>query len=276
MNKAERIINKIKKSYIAILIGVILFVISSIITISQGVSLMREYYDNSFGYKRKLTDDLYKLAPDTNIAYFEKILGNPVFINEKSDNKKLDEPIQKEFIFINKYYLIQAITGKNDKVLAYSITAESQDDPPVFIFWQGTTDIKINLGMSSFSMLSGEPVRARLNCGARRGSYNEEYYFGNPGYYLTYIFSINDIADTIPSLCDEEFLHGDVGVDYSNDNEIDITNEKIQKFRKESAINTITITSPFTIGKDLLFEPGPNKDQIRLLDRFSHNKNKEE
>lgn len=269
MNKAEKIVIKLKKSYVAILLGLIMLSLSSIITISQGTSLIKEYYLSSFGRKTKLTDDIYKLAPDTNIGYFERILGSPVFINEKTDEKNIKESTQKEYIFINDYFYIQAITGKNDKVIAYSITPTNKGTHPLFSFWEGNDEIKLELNKSTFKVLNDKPEEARLYCGARRGGYSEEYYFGNPGNYQTYIFSINDILG-FPSLCQEEFMNGNIGIDYSKNNEVDIENEKIQKARKEDVINTITITAPFISGKDLLFELGPNLDQIRILDTFPH------
>lgn len=254
MNKAEKIVNKLKKSYVAILMGLFLLLLSSAITISQGTALLKEYYYDTLGHKKKLINDIYKLAPSTNIGYFERILGNPVFVNEKTDEKNTKEPTQKEYIFINDYFYVQAITGKNEKVLAYSVTGEDL----VFNIWSGIKNIDLKLGKSTFEVVDDKPEKIELYCGARRGGYSEEYYFGNPGNYQTYIFSLNDINGGFPQMCLE-----DVGT-----NNVSLENEEVRKLRKEQVINTFTITSPGISGKDLLFGQGPDMDQVRILNRF--------
>jgi len=258
VDRAERIINKIKKSYPAVVIIATLFLLSSIITISQGVNVAKNYYEKTLGKKQGYLDDVKKLSAGTNIDYIKRIVGNPVFVH-KIGNKKNDEKL-KEYIFVNDMFYTQVITDDTDTVLMYSVTTRNIGFNPTFEEWDGEKYVSITLGKSHFVDFQNIPDKVNVYCGARRVNYSEEHYFGNPGKYQTYILSENDagvFSEESANPCDIQ--------DPASDN-IDPNNEKVTKFRREGLVNTFSVTSPLYVNEDeFVFNYGPNLDEVRVL-----------
>ncbi|WP_409073648.1 ETEC_3214 domain-containing protein [Micromonospora chalcea] len=89
--------------------------------------------------------------------------------------------------------------------------------------------------------------------GARRSSYWERYYWGNPGLYLTWYLGYTDCGYS---------RHPVVPPDTSGS---EATEETIQKFRRTTSINSILVTrgSPSIDFHDI----GPDLDVVRLAVR---------
>ena len=95
--------------------------------------------------------------------------------------------------------------------------------------------------------------------GAHNFYYSEEYYFGNPGYYQSWIFALSG--------------SGFLGLNYENSENfvvppgrrnienVDIKEEDIKIFRSKAIINTYTITSPLL---NFDYNSYPN-DRLRLI-----------
>ncbi|KKR07323.1 MAG: hypothetical protein A3B13_02075 [Candidatus Liptonbacteria bacterium RIFCSPLOWO2_01_FULL_45_15] len=260
-------VETIKKSSPVIAFGIGLFLISSLITISQGIKIIHEYYTNTLGYKTKLIKNIELLYAGVNIDYFKQNFGAPLFVNH---NLKIN---RIEYIFINKYFYLQAITDEVDTVLAYSITTRESDFNPSIELGPYTNEnkiVNIKLGITHFSDLKdlGNPGNIFSFVGAHDFFYGEEYYFGNPGKYQSFYFATNESGyfDT-----KDEF-----GLPVE-EKDIQIDNPRVQKFRGSQIINTYMITAPLTDAKDLFlngfsnvnffggFYIGPNSSQVRVI-----------
>ncbi len=274
--KLEKLIVRAKKYPVIIIVGIVLIILSSIITISEGGSILLRYYQETVGYKHQLQEEIYKLSAETNIDYFKSILGGPVFVNGLSLDKR-------EYIFVNQYFYAQVITDKEGKSLAYSITTRSKDfNPKITLLSGGSTyepstgeekssELSIFLGKTNFSELDqlfGEPIYFTY-VGAHNFFYSEEYSFGNPGNYQSFIFSINESGYLdIPEIPDSFF-------EFQPKQSISSSDHEVERFRSGAEINTFTITAPFVKGEDFLSDAdknrlggfifGPDYNQVRIL-----------
>jgi len=264
-------INTIKRSNLFIIAGLVVVLLSSIITIAQGVSIIKNQYEKSIGYKRELIKDLEQLTADVHIGYFTSILGNAVFVN-KYENKgynveKIKNIDLTEYIFVNKYCFVQALTDKNDQVLAYSITTRKSDfNPRLMLNINPVVDV--TLGKTKFKELPDVRVDNIVSyLGAHDFYYHEAYYFGNPGNYQTFIFTLNESGYAGI----EEELEFYTFIPPSKDfkEKILISDPEIQEFRNEAIINTFTVSSPGKFFGESLnnFRFGPDYNQIRILPR---------
>ena len=267
----EHFVEWLKNTPVAIAFGVLLFVFSSLITITNGISLVKRYYSNTLGYKEGLIKNLQLLSAGVNINYLKTIFGQPCFVNKKEQ--------RIEYIFVNKYYYLQAITNTDDKVLATSITTREPNFNPLISLGPYTTDRKtfnVELGKTTFFELEkngfGKPTSVSGGIGNRRFFYGEEYYFGNPGNYQYYYFSLNDAG----------YIKYSEGDDWSlplidEQGKVKLENPKTENFRKNQIINTFTITDPLVNTNDVCFSGfaednsekcfylGPDLDQVRIL-----------
>lgn len=278
------------------LFALVLFLLSSLITISQGGKILQDWYYDTIGRQSKIFYDVKRLAPGMHIDYFISKLGSPVFINQESVNPpKEGIPVAKKtYIFDVSPLFVAAYVDADGKVLAYSVTSPNTKINPSIVFPSMSSDTdadtEIILGKTRFSDLDkliGLPFDIAGNCGARRISYDEQYYFGNPGNYQYYIFSFNDMGlstglwdvdedgsqpseiEGVTWLCDLETdspqvpyeLTGNIMQDCENCN---LHTEKVKKIRRE-IINTYTVTAPFVDSSQLGPRFGPDSDQMRIL-----------
>lgn len=146
---------------------------------------------NSLDYNREY-EKLARLSAEVQIDYFTNLLGGAIYINPSSTG--LDE-----YIFVHPLYYVQALVQNNTgKVMAYGVTARTEDFYPPLIIG---ADRQIAIGEKSFTDLATEitdgnqPDSCYYNLGNTATSYFfESFYFGNPGYYQTYLIGINSSA----------------------------------------------------------------------------------
>ena len=154
--------------------------------------------------KEEKYDVLKKLSTEVQIFYFNKLLGNPVFINLVGEKKEI-----KEYVYVDEDFFVQAITDGNDKVLNYAVTSRKKDFNPTF----GRGGLfMVSLNKTPFSEWRIDPYREfPLTCWKYVGAhdpiyYFESEYFGNPGNYLTFLVGVNNSAtfDDLPRHGDGE------------------------------------------------------------------------
>lgn len=271
MLNLEKIVSRIKKSDIAIIIGILIFLAASFSTLYQGYELAKTSYLSSIGYKSFLLSNISKLTAGENFDYFKSVLGPPVFTNKINDRIT-------EYIFVFKYCFVQAIVkNSSDSVVMYSITTREKDFNPVFRIWNGRDDwLSIVLGKSTFTDLTSINYggfgngqfdnSVYLYVGAHDWSYAEKYWLGNAGNYQSYIFADN--------MSGYENWNGTHHSDSFNFPYSTTTNDSdFQRYRKMASINTYAITAPFIfLDKEIGFTNnidgliiGPDFNQIRIL-----------
>jgi hypothetical protein len=115
------------------------------------------------------------------------------------------------------------------------------------------------LGRTRFAEVESfaKPRSITSTVGARRFYYYEEYYFGNPAKYQTFLLGIGDAG----------YCHRDhPGILVVGSKAID--SPAIREFRQNAVINTYTVTAPLQNAEVLLkgFWFGADRDQVRVVD----------
>jgi len=260
----EKVVNKLKRSNTFIFISVVLVILSSLITITAGSGLLRDFYKETIGYKGGQIEIVESLTAGTNIGYFNNILGAPVFVNNYGTST--------EHIYVNKYYYVQAVTNREGNVEFYSVTTRRKNFNPEFKLGGWTVDgptKTIRLGKSTFSEVD-EIEKNNVTVlysimGAHNSFYTEGYWHGNPNNYQSYFISQNESGylNTRPvknvELKPETFLESSV-----------IEDNEILDFRKNAVINTFTTTAPMLIPSKIDLSPGeillgPDYNQVRVM-----------
>lgn len=201
---------------------------------------------------------------NTQIMGNNNIVGNDM-VNLLPKNEKQEE--LKEYIFVNDLFYVQAVADSNNKVLLYSVTTRQKDFNPSLKILDDS--IEIILGKTKFSDINEEPEKEYGWAGAHSFFYTEEYYFGNPGNYASYYFSIND-AGYLNLI--EDFPYNL----FVNENFIKDNPTEMQKFRENSIINTYTVASPFLgiMEKVSNFSFGPSHHQVGVVKNNNENLDK--
>jgi len=266
--RLHKTVKRFKKNNLFILIGVLLILLSSVITITQGFSAIKEQYEKSIGYKGKLLENISQLSADVHIGYFTEILGNPVFVNNYDERIHIDQESIKtnltEYIFVNKYYFVQALTDSQGKVVVYTVTTRKADFNPKFK--------EIELGKTKFKDL-GQAVDGNIisYLGAHNFYYHETYWGANPGNYQTSIYALNGAGY---AGLEEELESYTVLPPFKKSGEkILLTDPEIKKFRNNATINTYGVSAPQVFFRENFrenlndFRFGPDYNQIRILPR---------
>ena len=265
------------KSFWATLPGQILGLAALVTAITTLVNLLWRLYTalwDRIGRRRTLTRKLRQLSCEVNINVFEYHLGiPPQYVNSTEgtvgDNKH-------EYIFVLDDVYVQAIAASG-RVICFSVTTRRQAFHPVLEYYGA---FPITLGRTRFQDFGDEPSGVQGWLGARRWGYGEAYYYGNPGGYQTYVYSINDAgadsgAQNIAAVFDEA---GYVAFGLLNDSPNEgfahpemaswLDRESVRVFRQQAVINTVTVVGPQKEVRSILklgFAFGPNLDQVRLL-----------
>lgn len=261
----KRLVERAKNSTIFIFIGIILFLFSSVITISQGEGVIRGlYHKTDVGYKNQLLDKFSKLNAGINVGIFIEKFGSPTFKTKKENTDIY------EYIFLDdKYYYLQVLTDSEGTVLAYSITTRDENFNPVILI--PSQKNKVVLGKTKFIDL-GEPDKIISRLGVHDFYYSESYYYGNPGFYQTYYFTqnemgyINKINTDSQNFHDFDFERDDMG---KIKDDMKSSDDDIAYFRENSVVNTFTVAAPLiSLNSDLSesIQFGPDKYMVRVIE----------
>lgn len=283
--KLDKIINFIKKPTV-VLFGVLIFILSSLITITDGYQILKGAVNESIRHNQVLYEKLNQLTTETNIKYFQSVLGEPVYINNEQ-GKKI-----KEFIFVDNAFFVQTVTDNLDKVLMYSVTIRRggfYPKVPMQDLWLGKSTFTDSKKVFEWDYKNnGGPDWVVSLIGAHDYFYSEGYYLANPGGYQTLGLSMSlsgFINDKNLDISEMPIDYISPNIFYSFPKEIDyqVSEDNTERFPKEikkflennnNIINTYTIFGPFVTPGDIqsirgdypyyLF--GPDHNQVRLLD----------
>jgi len=229
--------------------------------------------------KEQKYKNLARLATEVHINYFKKFLGDPAFINLSRDKS------QKEYIFVDKDFYVQAITDRLGKVLLYAVTTRKKDfnpsfDSPAYLS-SGNEKDKAILGKSNIKEIA--PGDNPLICfgfvGMTANSfYHEEYSFGNVSFYQKYLYGVNDAGylskEGLPyylaSLELENKLQPKERRNDEQDNEIEIydCNSIPDQIRRKTVINTFVVVSRdigLNVYDEIKFQIGADRLKTRLI-----------
>jgi len=207
---------------------------------------------------------LKQLITEVQISYFKKRFGEPEFLNYSQDRK------QKEYIFIEENFSLQAITNPDDKVLAFTITTRSKDFNPVFTI--GET--KIVLGKTTFKKLNDTPEACYGFLGNTTRSFYVEQYYIPAGDYQTYIYGLNDAGYwnwhqvNISAFTKGRLIARDV-LGETSTSHIPVDQYECEtipdKFRANTPINTRMVISAKLQVDELQFHFGVSRQEMRFI-----------
>jgi len=286
----EKIQNQFKKSGLLITIWVAVVFMSSLITLTQGISLINKFYKNNLAERESYYQKLKTVVPGLQIGYISEVLGSPAIINSNKDGTK------KEYVFVNKFFYLQAITRADGYTLSVAVTSRDKSFQPSFGAHGYTDKITINpnykesvgdsevdlknlinivkgkgivLNKTTFSdVTSAETLKeghtiCRARIGANRFSYSEETYLANPGNYQTIIIALNDAGNNGVSK-----YYGEMFDTYFVGGENQENCKKVPEgLRSNDTINTYIITAPFIGGVDISdFTFGADLRDVRVFE----------
>jgi len=244
---------------ILVTIMVAVTVISALLTLSQGIGLLNKIL-SVFTYKTQLYSKLSNLNPGINISIYIDNFGQPTIT--KNINKG------KEYIFVNKYFYLQAITNNEGLVLYFSVTTKDENFKPTFITPDQSR--KITLNASTFQNFSPEVTTTTdkfigtsysPECSGYMGAHDFYYYeidyMGNPGKYQTAVVGLNDAGNikAEPNYVDLN--------DCKNISNMQRKNMVINTYGEFGAFEN----SPFPEENKRDFKLGVDNNEVRVLER---------
>lgn len=252
------LLQRTRKIWLIVIASLFLTVLNSIIIVSTSYPIIKNLYINTIGEKAYLLRKIEKLVPETNILFFKQNFGDPTFININEKNK--------EYVFVNKYFYLDATTDLNDKVLYYAVTTRDKNFNPEFktgVFSLNGDQIIVKLGITKFSEIKSYPDMVDGCVGAHDWFYYETHYLGNPSNYQTYAFGVNMAGYGSESVADDIYHMDECNWDDKNPGPY--VKENVDYFRERNVVNTYLITGPHEkIVTDYL-GIGVNYYQVRIL-----------
>lgn len=206
--------------------------------------------------------------------------------------------VTKEFtqcFFIDRDYYVQTISDDDETVLAFSVMTRTRRFTPTFavparlrmiegswLRWGRARArvqplFQIRLGRSRFADLDPQDQEwfngphFKVSTGARSFTYSEFHYYGNPGYYQTYVFTLSSASPVARGGSEAIHVKDEVGTDEWPDQSSDDSQPEwdqmpvTQRFRRNATITTYTVIG-FGLSKaNYPSSFGPHGDEVRTL-----------
>jgi hypothetical protein len=266
--------------------------------------LVRSRYRRTLGRRRDAYERLSRLGTGVTLEFFTSVLGGPPAVKrqvtsnvpELIDGTDKFQRVPKDFwecFYIDRNYYVQVISDEHETVFSFSITTRRKRFNPVFhgtpypSWWERVQMrvrsraryeplFKVKLGKTHFAEIQawGPPKKVSSWLAARIATYSEIRYFGNPGYYQTYVFTASTAgAGRIGSLgtvaADPELGIGgnltwpdpDVEADEQDFEAI----PGLAAFRRETVVTTYTVIGPYISEDDYPSSFGPHGDEVRAI-----------
>ncbi len=265
--------------------------LASVVTILGLVIVILNFHEFNVLYQKTVKTDNYwqgilsSLNVEADIGIFREKLGSPTIVNDQTND-------EKTYVFINSKFYVDVLTDKVGKVIIYTVTTRDKTFNPTL----GTYIYKVTLGKTTFQNLQDQPFATGLSIGFHDYYYEEFFYYGNPGNYLTYVYSINDsgyysytgfnllsdqhgfreINDVLSHNCSDKSspYYNFPTLWESPSSKVGL--KQWVSFRKNAVINQVSFISPNPsfLCDDYLGSPyktipmfGPNINQVRLFEQ---------
>lgn len=228
---------------------------------------------SSIGEKNAFYKKISLLTPGVNISYFVDKLDKPAVTHTKVKTK--------EFIFISKYFYVQAVTDMDDMVRLFSITSRINNFNPTFkmpgfdkkdkngyVTLNKTTFFDVFKKIEKYEGDEQSKVddyiipECQAFLGAHRFAYYEGSYLANPGNYQSFYIGVNDAGYY-------EYDDIDTPKPFSI-NSIDDCLTVSNTFRRLQKINTYVETDRFSFAPEKTANndfPALEDDEVRVIDR---------
>jgi hypothetical protein len=269
---------------------------------------LRAWYRRTLGRRRDRYQRLDRLGTNAHISFFTSVLGEPPAIRRsiestvqvwppESEESITEDAMFWESIWIDRDFHVHAFSKQDDDaIVAFSVTTrhkrfrprlrspgytiEERSRPWRLLRMQSWKKplFDVRLGITRFEDL-GQPDKASAWLGAHNMHYYEAYWYGNPGHYQWYVFSINDAgysawdARLVGTVMSQEGPW-DFAWGFREDDPAFEEMEGWHEFRRVARINTYTIIGPtlsledYPPAGELSEYPtifGPRSDHVRTV-----------
>jgi hypothetical protein len=216
--------------------------------------------------RRRLIVKLHRLVCGAHIEAFEKELGTPPQYRSDGNNGGW-------YLFVLDEVYVEAVTDRAGSVNRFAITTRSPSFTPVLSLYGPT----VVLGRTKFAEVDASLCDGlAAGFGGHSSSYSESYYLANPGGYQTWVAASNDAgpgtSGDLPALIEALGGTGSVYLGSLRPGErktsiLEMPNcwhsrPAVVAFREATSINTVSLSGPH---QPPVPDPGPNRDQVRLL-----------
>lgn len=278
---------------------------SAIATIIGGVSAamvivgtIRGVFERTIARRWSLYRRLQRLGCGAQLDFFTTVLREPPAMKRTAEatvrdftgeTEKLVLKSFTECFFVMPEMYVQTISDEDGSVLAYTVNSRKRWFRPTFYaprrirfrerirglirwrrWWQPNMRVKLNKTKFAEALEERpEPddfsVRVQAWIGARSFVYSEPHYFGNPGYYQTFVLTHNDLAP-VGRLRHEELaaLINASQTDQFDDGTASQTPEA-RSFRRHTPVTAFTVLGPHLDVDDYHWKFGPHGDEVRML-----------
>lgn len=212
---------------------------------------VRSVYRRTLGRRRTLAARLGRVTAGMQLAHFEQILGVPAY-------RARDNANGQHLTWVEPDAYAQAFAS-DGTVVTFSVTTRNRQFAPRLFrrrtISTGGDSLEVRLGRTRFGELSAKPVGIAGSVGARRFGYSEIYYFGNPGHYQTFAYSINDAGfhpKSTTSIVRVLVKRGGLSIGQTQGGtpldeaavEAYLREPEVDQARRESIFNTLTVSAP--------------------------------
>jgi hypothetical protein len=226
-------------------VWVLLGIVSSVLTLAIAAgtvfSLTTNFVENNILWRNVEQDKIDKLAPTQTINYFNSVLGEPNV--KKGHTEKISTYIYRE-----RGYWIEAFVDHEGVVQLMDITACGEEgfypiiknNPVGYEIVLGKTKMIATTGKDvwQWNKDNGSLLIHYFMRGATAPSYYyDEYYGGNPSNYQTVFSGHNE-------LCGYLILPNDISDLMSTSGKGNLSEEQVERLRKNVSINTFAVSAP--------------------------------
>ncbi|MFE2974743.1 ETEC_3214 domain-containing protein [Streptomyces sp. NPDC059258] len=234
-------------------------VLTALYTLS---GVVRGWWNASLGKRRRLIRAYRRIAPFVRHDYVAEQFGEPAWQHKRTVRVYGSgvggggsEPVLDDVELTVRTWPLGLLgylvtwCNEDDEVLMYSLTTRSR----LFRPRVSVGPHRITLGKTLLAALPGPGSGPWHELGARRFSYAEEHYFGNPGGYLSWAVGMSDAGSPLapPIGCQGDSWAAD----------------DVAAYRRTACINSVLVIGP-AIDLEGVLPRGiaPDLDTVRLLE----------
>ncbi|MET8184041.1 ETEC_3214 domain-containing protein [Streptomyces sp. NPDC005336] len=223
--------------------------------------VLKGWWRASLGKRHTLVKGYRRLAPFVRHDYVKALFGEPAWAHKQNvgmhDVDEKERPVQRHVELTVRTWPLGTMgflvtwCNEDDEVLMYGLTTCSRLLRPTL----SVGPYEVRLGRTRLSALpvtQPDDEGPWPELGARRFSYAEQHFFGNPGGYRTWVVGVSDTG--VPA---------EAPIDCSSWGP-----EELAAYRERAIINSVLVTgsTPIDLSTVMPYGIAPDHDRVRLLE----------
>lgn len=258
----------LRRHWVIVLVLACFALASGMEATSWGIGRLQALYHEKVAWKAQEEKLLQSIGPNMQVGYVKQILGEPVFQDGGNE--------YKEYIFRRRAAWVQVVADQHDKVQLYSVAVCRADFKPKLTLPSGKTVVLMQDTLAS----AGGGDTYYFVSGATANSYIvEAEYLGNPSRYQKTYLGDTDSCGSLGStnlgaiydlLSDKKCIK-EIEPEFATQKSkrclYDVNDPQIMEMRKNTVINTVSITAPMVDLPQLRpsLQIGPDRVELRVL-----------